>query len=84
MPCCVPRADPSESPHDLACRSTHDLASATAITASLLMIVLTSVITGTVLPYALAKAGVVRSSPPPATPRLLTNARTYCCLHTQV
>lgn len=37
--------------------STHDVVSATAITASLLFIVLTSIITGTILPYGMAKAG---------------------------
>ena len=36
--------------------STRDLASATAITASLLMIVVVSIVVGTVLPYAMAKA----------------------------
>mmetsp|Transcript_5742 Transcript_5742/g.16437 ORF Transcript_5742/g.16437 Transcript_5742/m.16437 type:complete len:326 (-) Transcript_5742:998-1975(-) len=35
--------------------STHDMASATAITASLLMIVVVSILVGTILPYAMAK-----------------------------
>lgn len=51
--------------------STRDLASATAITASLLMIVVVSILVGTVLPYAMARAKLDPAhagNPPPPPP----------------